>query len=199
MEEKENIKFQTIVDTSKSLFWKFGINRVTIEEICREADVSKMTFYKYFANKNELVKYILKKLFDDSWDQYNFIMSQDIPYPEKIKQTIELKMKQTDHMSNEFFKDFHKNVDPVLKSFFIELTNDSLEKVKSDYIKAQKEGNIRSDINPDFILYFLNHMLSMMAQDDSLISLYSKPGDLIYELINFFFFGIMQRNNNEKK
>lgn len=198
MEEKENIKFQQIIGTARSLFWKFGTNRVTIEEICREADVSKMTFYKYFGNKNELVKYILKKLTDDSWDKYNTIMSQDLPYPEKIKQTIELKMRQTDQMSNEFFKDFHKNVDPELKSFFAELANDSLEKVKADYIKAQKEGNIRQDINPDFILYFLNHMLAMMAKDDSLISLYSKPGDLIYELINFFFYGILQRNNETK-
>ncbi len=195
MEERENIKFQQIVNTSRSLFWKYGMNRVTIEEICREAVVSKMTFYKYFANKNELVKYILKKLFDDSWDKYNSIMSQNIPFPEKIKQTIDLKMITADDMSNEFFKDFHKNVDPELKSFLADMTNASMERVKIDYIKAQKEGNIRQDINPDFIIYFSNHMLSKMATDDNLLSLYSKPGDLIYELINFFFYGIMPRNN----
>jgi len=195
MEEKENIKFQQIVKTGKSLFWKFGINRVSIEEICREANVSKMTYYKYFKNKPELVKYILKKYTDEAWDKYYEIMNKDIPYSQKIKQTIVLKMDQTDHMSSEFFKDFHKNADPDLKLFFNELTNKSLQTIKADYIIAQKEGNIRQDINPDFIMYFLNHMLAVLARDESLINLYPNPQDLIYELINFFFYGIMPRND----
>ena len=31
---------------------------MTVEEVCREAAVSKMTFYKYFQNKVELVRTI---------------------------------------------------------------------------------------------------------------------------------------------
>ena len=195
---KENKKLLQIVSTGKSLFWKFGINRVTIEEICKEANVSKMTFYKYFKNKIELIKYILKKLTDDTWEQYYAIMNQKIPYPEKVKQTIELKMNSTHELSNEFYKDFHKNADPELKRFFSELSGESLKKIKADYIKAQKEGNIRQDINPDFILYTLNFMLEKMAKDDNLISMYSTPGELIYELTNFFFYGIMPRDNETK-
>ena len=38
---------------------------MTIEEICGEAKVSKMTLYKFFPNKIELAKVILKKVFDD--------------------------------------------------------------------------------------------------------------------------------------
>jgi len=47
MNRSENQKYNQIIDTSKKLFWKYGIKRVTIEEICREAGVSKMTFYKH--------------------------------------------------------------------------------------------------------------------------------------------------------
>ena len=198
MEEKENIKFQQIVNTGKSLFWKFGINRVSIEEICREANVSKMTFYKHFRNKTELIKFILKKLTDEAWEQYYAIMNQDIPYPEKIKQTIELKMKGASDLSNEFYEDFHKNADPELQSFFHELSTDSLTRIKEDYSKAQKDGNIRQDINLDFINYFLNHILFTLSTDDYLINLYPNPGDLIYELINFFFYGIMPKNNETR-
>ena len=43
MEEfKDNKKFQDIVATAKTLFWKHGIKRVTIEELCKEASASKM-------------------------------------------------------------------------------------------------------------------------------------------------------------
>ncbi|NQV51449.1 MAG: helix-turn-helix transcriptional regulator, partial [Candidatus Marinimicrobia bacterium] len=39
-----------ILRTAEKLFMQFGYNRVTVEEICREAKVSKVTFYKYFSN-----------------------------------------------------------------------------------------------------------------------------------------------------
>ena len=59
-----NPKRIQIVKTAKELFWKFGIKRVTIEEICREANVSKMTFYKFFSNKNELLHTVIEEMFD---------------------------------------------------------------------------------------------------------------------------------------
>ena len=44
-------KKEQILKTGKELFWKYGFKLVTIEEICKEAGVSKMTYYKYFTNK----------------------------------------------------------------------------------------------------------------------------------------------------
>ena len=51
-----------IVETAKDLFMRYGIRRVTIDEICRTAGASKMTFYKYFSNKIALLKEILCRL-----------------------------------------------------------------------------------------------------------------------------------------
>ena len=33
---ESNVKYQDIVSTARDLFWKFGIKRVSIEEICKE-------------------------------------------------------------------------------------------------------------------------------------------------------------------
>ena len=57
-------KEQDILIAGKKLFFKYGLKKVTIEEICAEANVSKMTFYKYFPNKTALVK----KVFDTDRD-----------------------------------------------------------------------------------------------------------------------------------
>ena len=157
-----------------------------------------MNFYNYFKKKIELIKYIIKKQTDDAWEEYYSIMDQEIPYPEKVKKTIELKMKNTEDLGSEFYNDFHKNANPELRTFFNELSAESIKKVRNDYIKAQKEKNIRQDINPDFILYTLNFIFEKMAKDENLVSMYSTPGELIYELINFFFYGIMPRNNENK-
>ena len=55
-------KLQQITQTAYDLFWRHGIKRVTIEEICRTSGVSKMTFYKYFDNKNDLAISVLDSI-----------------------------------------------------------------------------------------------------------------------------------------
>ena len=41
----KNKKKQSIIKASRDLFMRYGIKRVTVEEICETAGVSKMTFY----------------------------------------------------------------------------------------------------------------------------------------------------------
>ena len=81
---------------------------------------------------------------------------------------------------------------------FQNIYQENIQMVLNDYLKAQKRGDIRKDIKPEFILYFLNHMITM-TDDDQLSSLYSSPQDMIMELTNFFFYGILPRvkNHNE--
>ena len=64
-------------------------------------------------------------------------------------------------------------------------------------MEAQKKGEIRSDIKPEFIHYFLNHMFTL-AEDENLARLYDSPQDLIMELTNFFFYGILPREGDGK-
>ena len=46
-----SVKNDQIVKIGKDLFYKYGIKRVSVEEICAKANVSKMTFYKFYNNK----------------------------------------------------------------------------------------------------------------------------------------------------
>jgi AcrR family transcriptional regulator len=192
MNLSDNQKYNQIITTSKKLFWKHGIKRVTIEEICREAGVSKMTFYKHLKNKNELVKHIIEHTLGKAMVKYRKIMEQEIPFTEKVRQTIALKIEQTEEMSNDFFEDYFLHADPELSAFLNKKASESIGQIMKDYIQAQKKGEIRDDIRPEFILYFLNHMTEM-AKDEQLLALYQNPGDLVRELINFFFYGISKR------
>jgi AcrR family transcriptional regulator len=51
-----------IMNTAETLFLKYGFRRVSVDEICRSAKVSRKTFYVYFANKETLVIEILDKI-----------------------------------------------------------------------------------------------------------------------------------------
>jgi len=190
--EIDNQKLQQIYSTAKSLFMRYGFKRVSVEEICREASVSKMTFYKHFSNKLDLLKFILEKIMSDSFAEYREILGQEIPYSEKVIQMIQLKMKYTDGLSQEFFNNLYKNAKPEIVYFWNQKTYKILQLVLEDLKASQAQGDVRSDIKPEFILYFLNHILEMV-KDEKLLQIYDSPQDLINELTQFFFYGILPR------
>lgn len=195
----ENPKKQQIVDAARDLFWKFGFRRVSIEEICSKAGVSKMTFYKHFSNKDELVKYIIDLITGNAMRKYREIMDSDIPFPMKVEKSIELKMESSDEMSQEFFDDFHKNASPELREHFNKLVQGNIQTILNDYVEAQKKGDVRPDINPQFILYFFDKIFEI-CKDENLMRIYKRPQYLIAEVTRFFFYGILPRslsNNNQ--
>ena len=187
-----NPKKQQIIKTASDLFWKHGFRRVSIEEICKEANVSKMTYYKHFKNKDELIKYIIELITGAAMKKYREIMDSDISFEKKVEKSIQLKMESTDEMSQEFFDDFHKNASPELREYFNNLVHRNLQTILNDYVEAQKKGYIRADINPQFIMYFLDKILEM-CKDENLMKIYKRPQDLITEVTRFFFYGILSR------
>ena len=187
-----NPKREQILKTGKDLFWKYGFKRVTIEEVCKEAGVSKMTYYKFFPNKIELVKILMNDILRVSMDKYKLIMASDIPYPEKVVALIHLKKDQIEHMSSEFFKDYVQSDDPELISYLQQLSGESMQMFTDDFRKAQENGDIRKDLKIEFIMYMMNHLVEM-AQNDALINMYEEPQDLVMEITNFLFYGILNR------
>jgi AcrR family transcriptional regulator len=195
MDVEYNPKREQILKTGKELFWKFGFKRVTIEEICKEAGVSKMTYYKFFSNKIEMVKTLMDKVLNESLEKYRKISDSDIPYPEKVVQMIQLKQEQVHTMSSEFFSDYVQSDDPDLINFLNQLTQENLQMFTNDFKKAQEDGDIRSDLKVEFIMYMMNHLVEM-AQEESLLNMYKEPQDLVMEITRFLFYGILNREVN---
>ncbi len=183
-------KYDAILKTSHDLFWKFGIRRVSIEEICREANVSKMTFYRAFSNKTELAKEVVKNLFDNILMNYRKLMDQDIPFEEKVRQQLIMKFEGTNDISTELIKDIYGNTESELYKYWMRRAGEMLQMVKDDYSKAQKEGWIRKDLNLDFILYMSDKTIEMVS-DERLQGMYPNMQSLIMEIANFFFYGIL--------
>ena len=193
MKAAYNPKKEQILKTGKELFWKFGFTRVTVEEICKEAGISKMTYYKYFDNKMALVKTLLNEVLKTSMEKYQQIMASQIPYPEKVKQMIELKREQTHTMSSEFFRDYMQSGDPELLAFLEKQSEESLRIFTEDFRKAQQNGDIRKDLKVEFIMAVMNLLVDWAQHDNSLMDLYEDPQDFAVEITSFIFYGILNR------
>jgi AcrR family transcriptional regulator len=183
------VKYNSIRKVAGELFWKHGFKRVSVEEICRKASVSKMTFYKYFPNKTELAKKIYSDIVADAENRFREIMDSDASPAEKIKEVIRMKFEGTMNISPEFMADFYTGSDSELISFVRERTQEILTVLRTDYIRAQEKGIFRKDFNVDLLIKMQAKMTELM-DDESLTVLYGSRQELIMEFAKLLVYGI---------
>jgi AcrR family transcriptional regulator len=185
-----NKKYDDIVTTARELFWKHGFRRISVEEICQKAGVSKMTFYKHFSNKTELAIEISRRMFDENMKVFRDMMQADIPFEEKMKMQVQMKLKGTQDISEEFVKDVFGHTDSELQNYWERRAKESIAEAIRYYRDAQQKGWLRKDIKIDFILYVINKFFEF-ANDDTLISMYGSMQEVIVEINKFFLYGIL--------
>jgi AcrR family transcriptional regulator len=188
-EERDSPKCAILIEAGKKLFWKYGFKRVTVDEICKEANVSKMTFYRCFENKIELSKTIFDKVVWDSIDKFNMIIKSDIATSEKLKLILKMKMEGTVDISRDFLNDFYYSSDSGLKEYVEDITRIAWEEVIKGFRYGQEMGWFRSDFKPEFLFYITQKLIPIFS-DAELLKLYDNPQELIMEFANFFTYGI---------
>ena len=181
-------KQKDIFDTAKDLFWKYGIKKVSIEEICSKANVSKMTFYKFFPNKIELAKTIWVILTDKWMQKYDEIVHGDELFQEKVIALFKLKSDASEDVSMEFLNDLMSI--PELQETMVLYQKKSTEIFTDFFVNSQKKGLIRKDIKVEYILAQIGLMTTLL-ENKELLSLYESPQELALEGMNFLFYGLL--------
>ena len=154
-------KIDKIVETGKKLFYRYGIKKVSVEEICKEAGVSKATFYKYFKNKVDLALFILREIFDNAWKEYYDIV---------IKELVNSDVKEIrDYINQEIQKSYRES--------------------KNFYLLGKKEGYIREDVDIDFLFSVFSKTYDLFA-DEELTKKYQSPGVLFEQIVKLIMYGI---------
>ena len=187
-----NKKYLQLTETARKLFWKHGFRRVSVEEICRDAGVSKMTFYRFFPNKLELAKTVYDRVVDEGMTRFKKILAEDSPAAEKMKKILRMKMEGTHEISREFLTDFYTGQETGLKAHIEEKTKRAWSEIVNDIRNGQDKGWFRRDMKPEFFLLYSQKLIGLI-NDENLQRLYGSPQELIMELANFVTYGIAPR------
>ena len=185
-------KRQRIIDTAIDLFMKYGFRRITVGEICREAGASKMTFYKYFSNKMELIKEIWNGWLDEGYRKLEEYDAMPIPFHEKLQRIIEYKMELLKGISREFMDDVLGS-DPELRGFVEEIRRRNIARFMRYLEKAQERGEMRP-MKLEFFMVALDK-IQEIADNGELRALYGSDSDFVREINNFLFFGVLPVGN----
>jgi AcrR family transcriptional regulator len=195
--KKQSRKYQALMETARELFWKRGFRKVSVEEICHKALVSKMTFYRYFPDKVGLAKAVYDAEVERGMANFKKIMANESTTPiQKMHELLVLKMEDTNDISTAFLKDFYNNSKFGLLAYAEEKNRQVWDEIIHDIKAAQQKGWFRKDFKPEAFL-ILTTKLSEIITDESLLQLFNTPQEMIMEISRFFTFGIMPIENEK--
>jgi AcrR family transcriptional regulator len=189
MNDTSNPKKMLILKTGKELFWKFGFRRVTVEEICKEAGVSKMTYYKYFPNKMELATTILDEVFDESIYKIKKLHDEHESPDKTLRKILQLKSEGIRGISEEFIKDLYANPEDTLKSYIEKKTGSIMAEIIKVYEKGKEDGWVRKDLNIPFLILYSQKTFGIFSEDE-MLHYFGSPEEMIMEITNLFVYGI---------
>lgn len=184
-----NKKYQAVLKSARDLFWKHGFRRVTIEEICRVSNTSKMTFYKFFPNKLELAKRILDITIEKSISKFISIRDNDMTAGEKMAEIMKLKFEGSTDISDEFIRDLYQNPESELAVYMGLKSKEMFEQLRVFYQAGKDRGWLRKDLNIDFIMSFSIKAVEVISSGE-FSKFFNSSQEMIMEITSLFVYGM---------
>jgi len=190
-------KDSAILSTARTLFLQHGIRRVSIEEICREARVSKRTFYTRYRDKDALAVRVLGELIEESRRPLEVIIAGDLPIEDKLREIITTKSGQAGETSLEFYQEV-MTADSEPGRFVRQKQREWEERVRGFYVEAQARGQIRSDLDLDLLMFLLTRIRDLMG-DPEFQRIQPDFGRMVESVMKLFFYGIVPRPERPRR
>lgn len=182
-----------LLDATRKIIWKNGINNTSVDQICEEAGLSKMTFYRAYENNFDIIKEILDENYEKVGKIYDEIFNKNIPFIEKIMEIIYYNTESVKEISPDLIRDMVKQDNPQMKEY-LNGKNQYYRDLILKYVAIeQKKGNFRDDVKIEFISFFLEH-INELSLNQRLQQIYESTDELVNQLTKMFYFGILRRN-----
>ena len=77
-------KLESILDTAKKMFARYGLQKTTLDEVAHMARVAKATIYNYFGNKDQVYLEVLRREMDEIVEKITSSVSQEVLPGDKL-------------------------------------------------------------------------------------------------------------------
>lgn len=185
-EKRREQKKKDILTSALALFMDYGIQKVSIAEIAKKANVSQVTIYNYFESKDNLAQAVFKFYVDQVWEEQKHFLISDLPFNEKIKKVMFEKGTVINEISEKFFQDFMEDYARG-QSYVEELyINEALPLFIEFFNEGRAQGFIDPEVSNEAILFYLKMFQEYMQRSD--VAQMMLP--IADELTTLFFYGI---------
>ena len=132
---------EIIINSARDLFSKYGYKKVSMDEIAKDANVTKKTVYSYFKDKDSLFEYFIKEEIDNikqkiekekvrSKNIIEFVSTsvKDIIFAQKTNQFINnmfLESTEVESKTKKFLKIYENEIISYIESLISEAINNN--------------------------------------------------------------------------
>lgn len=153
---------EKILKTSLELFFKYGIKRVTMDDIAKELGMSKKTIYQFYKEKDDLVNQLCEVEMKKQEKIFEDVTSQSM---DPIHEIILISNNMREMMQNInpiFFLDlqkFHPNAFKQIQKF---KENCAYKDIIRNIKKGKEEGYYQSNIDEEFVARYRMSQIDML-------------------------------------
>jgi AcrR family transcriptional regulator len=161
-----NDELTNILHRVGSLYRKYGIRSVTMDDVSRELGISKKTLYQYIHDKDELVRMVVELELSTQHDHMLQSCKENLNAIEELAEIagcISYMLKEysavTEYDLRKYYPDLYVRIREVRRERTFNFLHDNL-------VKGKNEGLYRENLNVDILSKFsLSHIDSMFESE----------------------------------
>ena len=178
---KPNTAQTAIYQAALSLFAEHGRQKISVETLCAAAQTSRVTFYKYYADKRDLLCQILT----DDKNRIRAALSDAQKNAESLADIITLLLDlQKQSLQTVYtppvLRDIQQSKDKFLQDFFAEMYAEKDRFMHGFFTTLQQRGLIRTDLRVPMIEAFVQQ-IDTLVQRENLQNHYADAPQKLYE------------------
>jgi len=182
-------------DATWDLVLKHGFKATKVQDICKKAGVSKMTFYYYYENKYDIIEEVLMKFFNDAIESSKTIMNEDAPFRDKITKLVHWKADFVKTMSPEFVQELYSG-----GGKYVEIMKDVMQRTTAltyeFYSDGKAKGEINRTVDVNVLICWMN-IVSDMIIEGKFNHLFDDPKEMNRQIRDLMLYGVLGNRDKE--
>lgn len=143
---------------------KYGVRRVTMDEIARGLAVSKKTLYQYFKDKDEIVSVVTNFLIELDKTEFIGIRKESSNAIEELFMVSKCIREKIGDMNPSLLFDLQK-FHPKAWGYYVDYKDVMLDMIAESIRQGKSEGYFRENLDPDTIARMRLEMVQMVFDD----------------------------------
>jgi AcrR family transcriptional regulator len=187
----EDVK-QRIMSEVRSLFFRYGFSKVTMDEAAEALGMSKKTLYRYFPSKEDLLAEVTSSHMEECDAEIKGICHRSELSPlERLKLTMSYITGIFSQMSEQLVHDLRRNAPDIWKQVE-EHRQKSIEGDFGSLIReGRQKGQFRKDVDERLFILIYSHVVRDILNPETLSGLPFKPSHVYDTICKVLFEGLL--------
>lgn len=179
-----------IISQSETLFMRYGIKSVTMDDIARHIGVSKKTLYQFVENKADLIQQIFEVHIKEEKEALAVLSTDSKNALEEILGLAKMVIQELREMSPKVMYDLQKYYRESWQMMQSLHEGHIYQIIKANLERGMEEGLYRRDLNADIIAKLYVGKNSLVVDEDIFPLKYYKKENLYKQYIAYHIHGI---------